>query len=279
MHEQNAYNEEGSGETRGIPQDCVCKQCGYALAGLDAGGVCPECGMAIERSLTDDRLIHSAPGYLARLHTGVVLILAGIITQLLTIFGGVGAAIAMAVAGVRTGRAPEIAMQVVSTAASFGIAYGWWLFSSPDPAFTGRFDGSTARRVVRVTTIINAGMAVVSAVMNFTAPPAALATPAGGPATGNMAIILYGVIGVVGVVAWGVSFFASMLYLRWLCPRIPNPRASGRAKTLMWLGPVLYIPGSCIVIGPLIALVLYWNMLNWIRRDLKRIRAEQVASA
>lgn len=64
MHEQNAYNEEGSGEARGIPQDCVCKQCGYALAGLDPGWVCPECGMAIERSLTDDRLIHSAPGYL-----------------------------------------------------------------------------------------------------------------------------------------------------------------------------------------------------------------------
>ena len=275
MHEQIPHTDISESGPQGIPPDCVCKQCGYALAGLDPGGVCPECGMSIERSLTDDRLIHSAQDYLARLHTGVFLILAGIIVQLLTVFGGIGLGIVVSMSGVGSVRAAEIATQAVSTAASIGIAYGWWLFSSPDPAFTGRFDGSTARKVVRVTTIINAGLAVVTVILNIATPPAALATPAGAPATGSMAVIFYAAIGLVGVVAWGVSFFASMLYLRWLCPRIPNPRASGRAKTLMWLGPVRYIPGSCSGIGPLIALVLYWNMLDWIRRDLKRIRAEQ----
>jgi hypothetical protein len=28
-----------------------CAQCGYSLVGLDAGGVCPECGLAIAASL------------------------------------------------------------------------------------------------------------------------------------------------------------------------------------------------------------------------------------
>jgi hypothetical protein len=29
-----------------------------------------------------------------------------------------------------------------------------------------------------------------------------------------------------------------------------------------------------ILIGPLIALALYWSMLNWVRRDLRGIREE-----
>ena len=47
---------------------------------------------------------------------------------------------------------------------------------------------------------------------------------------------------------------------------------------MMWLGPLLFTVGAlCIGLGPLVAVVLYWNMLDWVRRDLKRIRAEQAA--
>lgn len=46
----------------------------------------------------------------------------------------------------------------------------------------------------------------------------------------------------------------------------------------MWLGPLLATFGLVIIgLGPLIALVLYWNMLDWVRKDLKRIRAERRA--
>ena len=57
--------------------------------------------------------------------------------------------------------------------------------------------------------------------------------------------------------AFIVGFFAKMLYIRWLAPRLPSVRVFKRAKTLMWLGPVLYTFGLLLIgLGPLIALVL-----------------------
>lgn len=39
----------------------------------------------------------------------------------------------------------------------------------------------------------------------------------------------------------------------------------------MWLGPVLVTVGALVVIGPLVALILYYNLLNWVRIDLSGI--------
>lgn len=39
----------------GHPDDLLCERCGYALRGLDAEGVCPECGREIAASLPERR--------------------------------------------------------------------------------------------------------------------------------------------------------------------------------------------------------------------------------
>jgi len=51
---------------------------------------------------------------------------------------------------------------------------------------------------------------------------------------------------------------------------------SDRAKRLMWLGPVLCL--VLCVIGGLVALVLYYHLLDWIRKDLRQIRMAQVVT-
>lgn len=248
-----------------------CKQCGYALEGLPPEGVCPECGLPIERSLTDDQLRHSSPTYLALLHQGVFLILAGIIAQFVMLIGGIFAGFMISMTG-NDLAILQAAITVGSLVASGVIAWGWFLFSAPDPAFVGRQDGSQARVVVRISVVANAVITLLTTVAQL-ALPATTAAPA---TTVVLAIVF--VLSLAGLVAWAVSFFAAMLYLRWLCPRIPNWRAYRRAKTMMWLGPVLFTVGSlCIGLGPLVAVVLYWNMLDWVRRDLKRIREEQAA--
>lgn len=253
-----------------------CKQCGYALEGLPPEGVCPECGLPIERSLTDDQLRHSSPAYLALLHRGVFLILTGIIAQLSLIVGALFIGFALSVGGGAVGTLQAV-MTLFSLIATGVIAWGWFLFSAPDPAFAGRLDGSRARVVVRVAVVANAGVTLVTTVVQFALPVTGVAPGAAAPAITTATVVLF-LLSFVGFVAWAVSFFAAMLYLRWLCPRIPNWRAYRRAKVMMWLGPLLFTVGSlCIGLGPLVAVILYWNMLEWVRRDLKRIREEQAA--
>ena len=69
-----------------------------------------------------------------------------------------------------------------------------------------------------------------------------------------------------------------MLYLRWLAPRLPDDEVDAKARRLMWLGPLLVTVGALIVVGPLIAMVLYWNLLDRVRRNLKQIMHRQSSS-
>ena len=269
-----SVGETDGKNTRVVPEGTPCKQCGYALEGLPSDGMCPECGLPIERSLTDDQLRHSSPAYLALLHRGVFLILAGIIAQLLLFVGALFIGFALSIGGVAIGTVQAV-MTLFSLIATGAIAWGWFLFSAPDPAFVGRLDGSRARVVVRVAVVANAAVTLVTTVAQFALPVTAVAPGAAAPAVTTASVVLF-LLSLVGFVAWAVSFFAAMLYLRWLCPRIPNWRAYRRAKIMMWLGPLLFTVGAlCIGLGPLVAVVLYWNMLEWVRRDLKRIRVEQ----
>lgn len=250
-----------------VVERAICKQCAYDLSGLNSEGLCPECGLPIERSLTEDLLEFSSPAYLASLHKGVVLILTAIIIKLILAVGGIIIGVVMGINQVD----PTLFQQLnygFGFIASLMLALGWWLFSAPDPAYTGRLDGSKARQIVRITTVTVAGISLVLVPMQFVTINAT---------TGPLLAVVV-VLGLISLIAWATGFFAAMLYIRWLAPRIPDERSFDRAKTLMWAGPLLFTVGSvCIGLGPLIALVLYWNMLDWIRKDLKTIRRAQPA--
>ena len=72
-----------------------------------------------------------------------------------------------------------------------------------------------------------------------------------------------------------VQFFAAMLYVRWLATRIPARDIHERAQNYLWLLPVIYLVGSCIIIGPLVASILFLLLLNSVRLRLKSIREHQ----
>ncbi|MEO1130980.1 MAG: hypothetical protein AAFX05_14905 [Planctomycetota bacterium] len=260
-----------------------CIQCGYDLSGLPADGVCPECGLPIERSLRSNMLIDASPEYVRKLARGLSLVLNGILLYVLMFIvlfigigvlfaalaggaggggGGGGAAAGFGVTGLVT-----ILVMVVSLAALVMVLGGWWLFSEHDPMYTGRDDGSKSRTVVRQSlsvyiVLILAGFLLQSVSLFGVLLPGQL--------------ILQLAMSVLQLATLAVFFIASMLYVRWLAPRVPNQKAFKRAKTLLWLGPILCTVGAlACYIGPLVALVLYWNMLHWLRLDIRKIVAEQ----
>jgi hypothetical protein len=99
----------------------------------------------------------------------------------------------------------------------------------------------------------------------------------GSQAVGGIGVMALA-MNLVALVASVAQFFAAMLYIKWLATRLPSPRAEKRAKLMLWLGPVLYTGGLLLVgLGPLIALIMYYNLLEWVRKDLKAIRAGGVA--
>ena len=248
-----------------LAEDAFCIQCSYNLRGLSGDGACPECGTPIARSLQGNLLRFSSPDYLSKLHRGVFLILTAIIVQL--VLGFVGFGIGLATAALNSNQSIVVVVSSLLGILVAGVLlYGWWLFSEPDPGFLGKENGRSARQIVRWSVI---GAAVVTA-LNL---PVQFGLAGGGTPTGLLAVLSM-LVGALGLIVTAVKFFASMLYVRWLAPRLPNAAVEKRARTLMWLGPVLCTFGIILLgIGPLIALVLYWNLFDWIRKDLKQIRA------
>ncbi len=240
-------------ESDTVDDDVICLQCGYNVRGLPRGGRCPECGTPIKRSLQGNLLRYSSPAYLATLNRGVLLILAAIAAQVICVVGGwILIAWLTAKGWTDVARVSELLLSTASTGVSVVSLIGWWLFSAPDPAFVGSGGGTTARKVVRATVV---AAAVLTAMVTVADTLATSIAPSG-TAAGD---ILLGVV-------QAVKFFAAMLYLRWLAHRFSNVVFDARARLLMWLCPLLVTVGTlfCFV-GPIIALVLYWNLLNWVR--------------
>lgn len=238
----------------------TCVVCAYSLHGLAPDGLCPECGTPVAHSIRGNLLKYASPEYLKRLHRGVILIQTGIIL-------GVPVAVASALAV--PGAGAESVAALAGVAVSAVSACGWWLFTELDPGHAATDSGATPRTMIRASVLASIPMAVVSTVADAL-KPAGSAASASDPLTILSAIANLGLL-----VALTTRYFAAMLYLRWLAGRIPDEKVRTRAKDLMWPGPLVLL---LFVIGLVVVLVLYWRMLTWVRKDLKRIRAENEAA-
>lgn len=240
--------------------DAWCNSCGYNLLGLPLNGNCPECSKPVDQSLRGDLLQNSDPAHIATLLKGATFVLNGILAQVAI---GVITLIVMIILqqmGVST-TAFGLLINFVGVAISGVILFGWWQFSTLDPAYSGRNDASQARAWIRNLLIVAIVMTVIGMFLGFLPPD------------------LLGVTIAFSVLNMAVSvarYFFEMSYVRWLAPRLPNEKVAQRAKRLLWLGPVLCTVGFLLLgLGPIIALVMYWNLLHWVRLDLKKIQTAQ----
>lgn len=255
----------------GVVLDGVgCTNCGYNLGGLPAANMCPECGAPIERSLRGDRLINMPAGYLASLHRGAFLVLTAIFLHVLVMFLRIFSAMATAVLGSSPVQGGETVLSVAQLALSVVLVFGWWMLSAPMPLLADLSGADKRRRWVRALLVVNVVMIAAQAslyvlVSVWQASPLGLLSVAGG-------------VTILGMLVSLAGYVVQMLYLAWLADRVPDMALFKRAKLLVWLGPVLSTLGLILLgLGPLIALIMYWNLVDRFRVAFKGIRRERAA--
>lgn len=202
-----------------IDEDLICVCCGYNLRGLDPGGLCPECGVAVKRSIQGNLLRYADPAWLARLIGGVHWMLAGTIAAVVLSLGGVF------VAGIISGdtasaRSDEVSGLILGASFWLGMILGLvgcWKLTSPDPGRLAAEPPWSARRATRWLPLFGL---------------LGLTTVALAPA-----VIYAAVISTMVTMVWCVVLLA---YLRQLAGRIPDARLLRHCRRANW-GAILFL--------------------------------------
>ncbi len=201
--------------------------------------------------------------YLEALHSGVRLVLNMILCQIaLMVIGFLGFILIAASGGDPDLHVFGIVFNVLNTVASVLLTWGYWRFTQPDEALLGAEPTASSRRLIRVTAVTRAVCDLMLVLINTFLAIGAAQSPAGGGGGGDLFLFL---ITLVSIAAWAVQFFAVMRYVRWLADRVPDPEMAKTTRTYMWALPLLTIVGALFIVGPIVALVLYWQLLNKLR--------------
>ena len=272
------------------PQGTFCRHCGYDVSSLPFGGACPECGAEIVEAAAD-LLSHASPAYLNTLSRGLVIVIIALITQAALKLSTVALHVLMPFLAMNGATSPRLFHIVTASTAIADVLVmllalsGWWLFSQPDPGYTGRNDGSKARTMLRVTLVAAAAFSVVSAAMtilspiifNFTGPGVGANTNTKPNAIALVALIL---IWLLSTGVWVARFLASILYIRWLARRAGDQRIVSQCRLYIWLLPLIYVVGYlCINLGPLASCIILITFLFQVRAMIDEARRQTPAAS
>lgn len=282
------------------PTHINCLSCNYNLVGIDLAGLCPECGNRILEKCfwCDYDLTNTAPeancpecGVPAIGSIGDGILATAPDAILTTIYKGLRLATALIpisilwiiVVGFIIAR---YLINLDSTIFDFWLAllllvskllilamiFGWWKLASPIPGLPKSIAGSPQRKFLSITLIVFASIIAISIPISF------IPTNPDPAAPSELIGYLKIGIGLAGLLSLIVFYFAQLWYMQWFTKLIKNQMMHKRAKYMIWLGPLIMVVGSMILfIGPIIVLVLYWDMLEHLRKDLKAIRKHKTA--
>lgn len=278
-----------------VTHDHHCVGCGYNLLGASVAGVCPECGTPVAQSMGSGMLGDASPAYRASLVRGLGWIIHGILALIVL---GIGAGLASSMLGLRT----DVIEEGVTLLPACLIYAGYWVYSTPEPGYNGTDEPRRTRAVLRVSVAATAACTLGSAIGT---PLRSLL-----PATGGLLTPLLALLALARGLAVLVTLFCTLQYTRWIAQRIPSPKWAGRARSYRWLLPLLVgvplllwliagmvlamsiplarsgagmagvgvggvavagVAGCMFIVAALVVLVLYWNLLHYVREGIRAI--------
>lgn len=252
-----------------VNRDVPCVGCSYNLRGLPIHRNCPECGEPISNSATGILLEDAPPEYVMKIRGGLSLVLNGILAAI--VFGLLAGVMGFAFAGQHTWLVPLLNIGGFIVGAV--MLLGYWKFTEPDPVMEAIEQPTADRKVIRVTLMVSLGVSVLQLFTGLLVQTGSAGNSAALPAS-----VLGIALGIISLVLWVIQFISVMNYTAWIGGRVPDEFVVRRAKMYRWLLPVIYVVGAIVVIGPLIALIMYWNLLDRVRKHLKSIESTGLAA-
>jgi len=269
-----------AGEGERLSFEVFCVRCGRPLQGLQTDLACPQCATPVAESVNAQLLSNASPERLQTMHRGIVLVQGAVVA--LFLFGVVGVAIVLWMSfwagfggsaqmpGPAT-NAALLALSVLNMLAYTGVFLGWWMISAPPDPDRAPGPGERARAFVRISLVAALALTIGSSVFSLAMMQSQQSQ--GTAPVFNASVIASMLVSLLATAGLVIAFIAQMLFLRRLAPGLPSGPVHDRAALLTWLGPVLItVGGFCVGLGPLVAMVLYWNLLDRVRKDVKRIR-------
>jgi hypothetical protein len=224
--------------------------------------------------------LRGAPAaYVRQLRQGVALVLNGILLMVALMAILMFVVITMSFQSGGQPPSPMItgAAQLVMLIPTAMMVLGYWKYSERDPVYMGEDEPKTSREILRASTVASAIMTVVNGAFAFIGgnPNFVGAMQSGGL---GIWVLVSIALSALGVIIWIAQFLSAMKYTSWIGRRLADPGIEQRADQFMWLLPLIYVLGMfCFGLGPLIALVLYWNLLNRVRKEIRAVEAGQPA--
>ena len=148
------------------------------------------------------------------------------------------------------------------------LIFGYWKYTEPDPGYTGLEASHSARQVARIAIAVHAAAEVAGFVLLAAANVQGSLGGFGGSPLDFLGFLVH----VTGLIAWVVQFFAIVRHTRWIAGRVPDRYIVKRCRSYIWGLPLLSTFGLVLFgLGPLIALVMYWNLLDRLRKHVRSI--------
>lgn len=242
-----------------------CFWCSYDLSNTAPDANCPECGVPAINSIGNGVLDSVPLERLRSIHSGFKLVTTLILAYIVWIVGIV-VALFMTSLMMIDSYVFGIFISLITNGITLGIIYGWWKIASPIPNLPQALSVQDQRKFLQVTTIITASLIGISAFYAFVPDNPDYDAPL------KLVDLFFMIISIASYLAIFAFYIAQMLYLQWFARLVKNQKMYKRSKHMIWSGPLISIVGAFVfMLGPLIVLVLYWNMVEYLRRDVKAI--------